>query len=235
MHSIRVAPSATISPDLGTRWYSGAGQSKRHDLRLVPSVEPNAAVESIVALGSNVAARDIDQLVILLTEPLGNLTMDVAEEAESFDRFFDLTEGMADAPHRQVFVWSWTGLLAPLPRIETLADRSRAAIDELTRLEFGWDGYDGGPVLPRVAEHALRLLEAIGAHTQMVPDVVPLSNGGLQLEWYVGVHEIEVEIAPDFATNLHRERAGDESPIEVPIGDPRDISQVAAFFRELRR
>lgn len=235
MHSILAAPSATISTDQGARRYSGAGQSKRHGLRLVPPVEPNAAVDPIAALGSNVAARDIDQLVISLTEPLGNLTMDVAEEAESFDRFLHLAEGIADAPRRHVFVSTWTGILAPVPPIETLADRSRAAIDELTKLDPGWDGYDGDPVLPQVAGHALRLLEALGAYTQIVPDVVPLSNGGLQLEWYVGIHEIEVEIAPDCATRLHRECTGDENPIEVPIGDPHDISEVAAFFRELRR
>lgn len=125
--------------------------------------------------------------------------------------------------------------LAPPFQIETLVDRSRAAVDELTNLETGWDGYDGIPVLPQVAEHALALLGAIGAHTQIVPDVVPLSNGGLQLEWYVGVHEIEVEIAPNCATHLHRDTAGEDAPIEASIGDQFDISEVAALFRALRR
>lgn len=235
MHSILAAPSATISTDQGVRRCFGAGQSKSHGLRLVPSVEPNAAAAPIVARGSNVAAHDIDQLVIPVTEPLGNLAMDVVEEAESFDRFLRLVEEIADAPHRHLFVSTWTGIPAPIPQIETLADRSRAAIDELTKLDPGWDGYDGDPVLPQVAGHALRLLGAIGAYTQIVPDVVPLSNGGLQLEWYVGIHEIEVEIAPDCATRLHRECTGDENPIEVSIGDPHDTSEVAAFFRELRR
>ena len=142
---------------------------------------------------------------------------------------------MGGAAHGHVFISTWVVKPAPIPPIETLADRSRAAIDELTKLDPGWDGYDGSPVLPRVARHALRLLEVIGAHTQIVPDVVPLSNGGLQLEWYVGIHEIEVEIAPDCATRLHRECTGDEDPAEVPIGDPHVTPEVAAFFRALRR
>ena len=123
---------------------------------------------------------------------------------------------------------------APAP-IETLAERSRAAIDELTSLEAGWDGYDGIAVLPGVREHALCLLEAIGKHTTFEPDVVPLSNGGLQLEWYVGIHEIEVEIAPDCATCLHQERTDDGSITEVPIDNPHDVTEISFLFRALRR
>ena len=235
MNSILAVPSETISFDQEAPRYSGAGQSKRHDLRFDPPFDPNAAVDPIVAPVSNAAARDIDRLVIPVTGTSGNLTMDVEEELEPFDRILRLAEGMADAPRRHGFISTWTANFAPIPPIETLADRSRAAIDELTKLNAGWDGYDGGPVLPQVARHALRLLEAIGAHTQIVPDVVPLSNGGLQLEWYIGIHEIEVEIAPDCATHLHRECTGDEDPTEVPIGDPQDTSEVAALFRALRR
>ena len=142
---------------------------------------------------------------------------------------------MIDAPHRHMYNLTQMTDLAPIPSIETLADRSCTAVEDLTRLDPGWDGYDGVPVLPVVAQRALRLLEAIGAHTKIVPDAVPLSDGGLQLEWYVGVHEIEVEIAPDCATRLHRECTGDGSVIEVPIVDPLDISKVATYFRALRR
>ena len=231
-----LAPSATISPDQEIPRYLESGQRKRSELRLIYSAHPNAAVYPMVAADSNATARDLDHLVIPLMGSLGNLTMDAEAELRTFDRFLRrLAEGMADAPHRHVFISTWMANRAPIPPIETLADRSRMAVDELTKLDPGWDGYDGVPVLPRVAKHALRLLEALGAHTQIVPDVVPLSNGGLQLEWYVGIHEIEVEIAPDCVTRLHRECTGDGILIEVPIADPFDISEVAVLFRELRR
>lgn len=188
------------------------------------------------ATDSNASARDIDQLIIQVMGSPGNLTMDVGAELKSVDRFLRrLTEGMADTPYRDALISTWMARLTPIPPIETLADRSRSAVDELTKLDPGWDGYDGVPVLPLVANHALRLLETIGVHTQIVPDVVPLSNGGLQLEWYVGAHEIEIEIAPDCATRLHWECTGGGIPIEVPIADPLDISEVAALFRALRR
>ena len=235
MNSVLAAPFETISFGQDAPRYSGAWRPKRHDLGLVPPVDPNAAVDPIVATDSHAFAGNIDRLVTREMGSLGYLTMDVAEGLESFYRFVCLEEGMGGAAHGHVFISTWVVKPAPIPPIETLADRSRAAIDELTKLDPGWDGYDGSPVLPRVARHALRLMEAIGAHTQIVPDVVPLSNGGLQLEWYVGIHEIEVEIAPDCATRLHRECTGDEDPAEVPIGDPHVTPEVAAFFRALRR
>lgn len=219
-----LAPSATISPDQEIPRYFEPGQRKRPVLGIVRSARPNAA------------ARDIDRMVVPVMGSLVNLTMDAAEEWESIDRFLRcLTEGMADPPHKPVFISTWMVSLAPNLPIETFANRARAAINDLTRLPPGWDGYHGIAVLPGVAEHALRLLEEIGAHTQIVPDVVPLSNGGMQLEWYVGIDEVEVEIAPDCATVLHHERTSDGSTTEIRVDDSRDISQVAVIFRGLRR
>ncbi len=130
-----------------------------------------------------------------------------------------------------MFPFEWA---EPAP-IETLTERSRATINEFTRLEAGWDGYDGIAVLPDIAKHVLCLLDAIGRHTTFRPDVVPLSNGGLQLEWYVGVHEIEVEIAPDCATSLHHERTDDGSIVEAPIDSLHDLAKISCLFRALRR
>ena len=123
---------------------------------------------------------------------------------------------------------------SPSLAVVPLAERASAAIDELTELARGWDGYDGMPVQSQVAEHAHRFLEVIGEHTQIMPDVVPLSNGGLQLEWFVGAYEVEVEIAPNCAT-LVFEYKRDGQIEESPISDSLDVSQIAPLFRELRR
>ena len=119
--------------------------------------------------------------------------------------------------------------------IESLVERSRAAIDELTELEPGWDSYDGLPVHARVAEHALRFLEAIGDATRIVPDIVPLSNGGLQLEWYVGAYELEVSISPECEVEAYFESKCDGRIEEIPIDASLDVSQIVPLFRELRR
>ena len=125
--------------------------------------------------------------------------------------------------------------LSPSLPVVSLVEGATAAINELTELARGWDGYDGIPVLPQVAEHALRFLELIGEHTQISPDVVPLSNGGLQLEWFVGAYEVEVAIAPDCATNVFFEYSEEPGIQEFPLSDSLDVSQITPLFRELRR
>ncbi|MCY3874403.1 MAG: hypothetical protein OXF88_08930 [Rhodobacteraceae bacterium] len=236
MNSLLAAPSETISPGQEVLRYFESGQHRRPDLRVVHSASPNASVEEIIATDSNTSTRAaVDRLVTSTIESLWNLPIDAAEELSSFQSLFQrLTEGVTNAPRGNVFIPPLlTGLAGALP-VETLADRSRAVVYRLTRLNAGWDGYDGVPVLSGVAEQALRLLEAIGAHTQIAPDVVPLSDGGLQLEWYVGDHEIEVEIDLDCTMRLHHECTADGRTAELPIDAPLDM-EVAAFFRALNR
>ncbi len=113
----------------------------------------------------------------------------------------------------------------------TLAEQSRAKIDALTELEVGWDGYQGIAVSQDAAEHALGLLETIGSYTHCAPDVAPLANGGLQLEWYVGNHEIEIEIAPNRLTLLYHGCVDDVR--EIVIDDLCSVAEFAPLFREL--
>ena len=109
------------------------------------------------------------------------------------------------------------------------------AITELVNLPQGWDGYGGLPVRPEVAEHARRFMAAIGECTQLVPDFVPLSDGGLQLEWFVGGYEVEVAIAPCGTTHVHFECTNDGRTKEFPLGDSLDTEEIDPLFRELRR
>ena len=198
--------------------------------RLFRTFPANRSADRYVVTDSNSATDDIVMFldVSRLRSEMAarsNWTPGATEEMETRNR---LQTALADWEF--FFSFGWTDS-APS---ETLADRSRAAIDELTKLETGWDGYHGIAVLPAVAERALHLLDVIGVHTQIVPDVVPLSNGGLQLEWYVGIDEIEVAIAPDCTTHFDRELANDGYPIDRVIGHPRDITEFAPLFGALR-
>ncbi len=255
MNSLPVTPSATVRPDQESPWRFELRQRSRANLWTARFANSNSAADPAGAANSKTAKQDINWQVIPVREPQGNRTINMVGSWESMGRFQRFpVEWRADASHGGMFLSTWmkhllpSQILAPQSRaaivrpdafdrdkIETLADRSRTAIDDLTKLSPGWDGYRGVAVLPGVAKHALRLLNSIDAYTQFVPDAVPLSNGGLQLEWYVGIHEIEIEIAPDCATRLHRECVGDGASIEVSIGDPFDIAEVATFFQALSR
>lgn len=114
-----------------------------------------------------------------------------------------------------------------------LVERARGTLSQLTALEEGWDGYDALPTLPRVAEHTQLFLEQVEAYTSVAPDLVPLPNGGVQLEWYIGEVEIEVEIEPDGTTTILYECRSDGRSEEIGLGGSLDLSPVAGFFREL--
>ena len=110
-----------------------------------------------------------------------------------------------------------------------------ASITDLVNLPQGWDGYNGRPVLSEVAEHARRLMAAIGECTQLVPDIVPLSDGGLQLEWFVGAYEVEVVIATDGRAHVYFECTNDGRIREFSLDSSFSIERIAPYFRELRR
>ena len=67
-------------------------------------------------------------------------------------------------------------------------------IIELVRLPFGWDGHDGRPVNFDVADFAVQILLQTLELDGPAPLVVPLSYGGLQLEWHEQGIDLEIEV-----------------------------------------
>jgi hypothetical protein len=67
-------------------------------------------------------------------------------------------------------------------------------LEELVRLEPGWDGYQGQPVSLLNANFALRMLESICASQSIEPQIVPGSAGDLQIEWHTPSGDIELHV-----------------------------------------
>jgi hypothetical protein len=70
-----------------------------------------------------------------------------------------------------------------VPTIQRLA--------ELQLLPYDWDSYGGLPLQPKHVQAALQFLNAVMGDDVVLPDIVPLSDGGIQLEWRIGDHEID--------------------------------------------
>jgi len=71
-------------------------------------------------------------------------------------------------------------------------------LDELSVLEEDWDSYGGLPPTARAVAAASRLMIEAVAVTGEVPDaVMPFPNGGLQVIWERGAHELQVDVGPD--------------------------------------
>jgi hypothetical protein len=79
-------------------------------------------------------------------------------------------------------------------------------LNDLVRLPFGWDGYNGEPVSFSYASYALRLLEAVCGDRAPEPQIVPGSSGDLQIEWHTPRGEIELHIrGPNDVLAWHRD------------------------------
>ena len=83
----------------------------------------------------------------------------------------------------------------------------------MTELEQNWDGYGSPPIGARVFETTVFLLGrfAIEANRLPVPNLAPVTGGGLHLEFGVGSKELEIEVLPDssievFLTEGHFEQ-----------------------------
>lgn len=66
--------------------------------------------------------------------------------------------------------------------------------DELTSLRAGWDGYAGKPVSFNCAMFSAMLIERLYISNIPPPQLVPGSDGSLQLEWHQNQIDIEIDI-----------------------------------------
>lgn len=65
---------------------------------------------------------------------------------------------------------------------------------ELLQLGNNWDTQGSAAIPPRIVTAALNFLSDILYRTTAAPQIVPLSNGSLQLEWHENGVDLEIEI-----------------------------------------
>ena len=114
-------------------------------------------------------------------------------------------------------------------------DKVYKELEELVRLENGWDGYKAGPVSMDNANYALRILEGICSESTPPPHIVPGINGDLQLEWHTDSVEIELHIVgPNnvyFWTN-DSEICPEDEAIHITASDFTGVSSKIAELTE---
>jgi len=79
--------------------------------------------------------------------------------------------------------------------IISLQDR----FDKLTSLPLGWDGYEGRPVSFTTAQFAANLIERLFTRNLRPPQLVPGSDGTLQIEWHQNQLDIEIDILKPYS------------------------------------
>ena len=92
-------------------------------------------------------------------------------------------------------------------------DAAPLAAVKLLTLKENWDSY-GAPIISKIAvDAALQLRKVLAA----VPSFVPMSNGGVQIEWHSSGFDVELEIQPN-GRLAHPEDAPLKDKGEFPCG-----------------
>lgn len=81
-----------------------------------------------------------------------------------------------------------------------------ARLDEFAALETGWDSYTGLPLSAGAAALARALIRELVDDPAKAPQLVPLSDAGVQLEWYAAGYDIEITIAGDETVEVYLEQ-----------------------------
>ena len=96
-------------------------------------------------------------------------------------------------------------------------DYVEAEFNALLALPQGWDGRRAGPVAIGAVETAIEVLAVLMNETSAPPQLFPLPDGGLELGWWVGGDEIEVEIAADGDVQMLAETAAGQTVAEGAV------------------
>jgi hypothetical protein len=99
--------------------------------------------------------------------------------------------------------WNHIKLITDVPLELEWLDATVKGLGSTLSLARGWDTYDGAPVSTRSVDRALAFLFAFLEPSSPTPSVVPLSDGGVQVEWHRGGLDIEVTFSPREAPELY--------------------------------
>jgi hypothetical protein len=108
-----------------------------------------------------------------------------------------------------------------------LSDR----FSELTSLPRGWDGYSGLPVSFDRAQFAANLIERICIEGIPAPQLVPGSDGTIQIEWHVNQFDIEIDVLAPYNVTATRFDYISEEEEEIEL--QADFTALAKWVSEL--
>ncbi len=150
--------------------------------------------------------------------PTSTLGLREVRTASSGDAFY--------APPRQATRWKIDyaeGFSPPATQV-VLGERNLAILNRLLALPEGWDGFRAMPVTQIAAKVAMTALFEVAHDGSLSPQVVPLVDGGVQLEWHAGGYSLEIEIDAlgtrhYFAVNDRGEIVLNAEPADAKVED----------------
>ncbi len=112
------------------------------------------------------------------------------------------------------------------------SDEVVARLSELLSLVDGWDGHTGRSIAKRAVRDAYYFMQETMGDRVPAPQIVPLSNGRLQLEWHERSLDLEIEVlAPTRAYVSFHDRTGGLADIDGEFDT--DLRRVVELFQRL--
>jgi hypothetical protein len=106
-------------------------------------------------------------------------------------------------------------------------------IDDLARLEFGWDGYRAVAISNASIIEAKRfvgMIAAPSAPSMSAPAVVPTVDGHIQFEWHTRRGDAEIEIVDGGARHVFVQLTGSEPWEEQNVADDCLLDRLGPIF-----
>lgn len=104
-----------------------------------------------------------------------------------------------------------------------------ASVDGIFRalgLSRGWDTYEARSVARTSTQSALSFMARFFEPTTAPPTVVPLADGGIQLEWHRGGLDVEIAFSPDEVPEMY--------VADHETGESWDFDPASVQFEEIR-
>lgn len=86
--------------------------------------------------------------------------------------------------------------VSPILRNQLWFRHIKNQLQEFLMFERNWNGYGERPIHEGAVKRTIAVLNTVVYEMAPQPDIVPTSEGGVQIEWASGGFEIEVEILP---------------------------------------
>lgn len=112
--------------------------------------------------------------------------------------------------------------------ISTISER----LQELLDLPVGWDGHRGQALSLDTAYFALDLAQRVFLRWTPCPHVVPMSSGGVQLEWHEKGIDLEIEVVAPNEIVVSFEDVSTGVAVE-DIEMTTNLEQLAEFIGEI--
>ena len=124
--------------------------------------------------------------------------------------FFQLDDSISTLAARQTKV----RVTNPRSRwVKELEDR----FNTLTSLRRGWDGYAGLPVSFSCAQFAANIIERLYTAALPAPQLVPMPDGTLRLEWHMNKYDLEIEVLAPYEVLANRSDLITDEELEIKV------------------